>query len=124
MKRFLVITLALLVCAAFSPALTINSTRISLAWTLSTSTDIVAQKVLYSNTPINSTTGKFNGPVVITIGPVVTAYTIQNLASGTYYMAVTCVNVAQQESGYSNVVSAIVVNPTLPAAPSALQVIP
>jgi hypothetical protein len=68
-----------------------------LIWDANTETDLAGYKVYYG-----TTTRTYGAP--IPLGKV-TTYTFTGLPPGTYYFAVTAVNNATLESGYSNEVS-------------------
>lgn len=122
MKRFFVAVItSLAMILSCAPVSALSGTVISITWTLSVSPNVVSQHVLYSNTPVNSL-GRFNGPVVITVGPTTTNYTIQGLAPGTYFVAVTCTDATGAESPYSNVVSTVLTAPVLPQPPTGLRI--
>jgi fibronectin type 3 domain-containing protein len=96
-QNLLVLGICLLLCGCMQAM----ASDVSLAWDASTSSGIAGYKVYVGNT-----SGSYNSP--ITIGNQ-TTYTVTNLASGTYYFAVTAVDSSGNESGYSNEVSTTVI---------------
>lgn len=86
-----------------------------LGWTQSASQNVVSQKLYYSFQPVNPATGRFPTPTAVAIGNV-SAYTLQNLPNGTYFMAVTAINNVGMESAYSNVITVALVPPAAPTA--------
>lgn len=73
---------------------------VSLAWDPSPSQGIVGYKVYFGNA-----SGIYDG---FKTTPNQTTYTVTDLAAGTYYFAVSALDAAGNESGYSNEVSAAV----------------
>jgi hypothetical protein len=123
MKRIL-LTSFLALLLFFSSALA--TSQLTLAWTPSTSPNVISQKLYYSNTPVNPNTGRFNFPVSISLG-MVTSRLVGNLADGTYYFAVTATDSNNLESVYSNIVTVVLATPSPtpgPQAPTNLHVGP
>ncbi|CAI4031827.1 hypothetical protein DNFV4_02248 [Nitrospira tepida] len=76
-----------------------TSTSVNLSWDANSESDLASYKVYYGTSPGNYTTN-------INVGKV-TNYTVNGLATGrTYYFAVTALDNAGNESGFSNEASA------------------
>jgi hypothetical protein len=74
---------------------------VTLVWDANTETDLAGYKVYYGT--VSRTYGT---PIVIGTQ---TTYTVTGLAPGTYYFAVTAYNTSSLESGFSNEVTATIV---------------
>ena len=81
--------------------------QITVAWTApqqntdgSALTDLAGHRIYYGNSPSNLTN-------VVTVGTNVSSYVVQNLAAGTYYVAMTSLNAQGVESAQSTVASKV-----------------
>ena len=81
--------------------------QITVAWTApqqntdgSALTDLAGYRIYYGNSPSNLTN-------VVTVGTNVSSYVVQNLAAGTYYVAMTSLNAQGVESAQSTVASKV-----------------
>jgi len=81
--------------------------QITVAWTApqqntdgSALTDLAGYKIYYGNSPSNLTN-------VVTVGTNVSSYVVQNLAAGTWYVAMTSLNSQGVESAQSTVASKV-----------------
>src|SRR5512137_1539028 len=79
-------------------AVAIVGTSIQVQWDANAEGDLAGYKLYWG-----TQSGKYGTPVEVGN---VTTWTLGNLATGTYYIAVTAYNSASQESGFSNEVSA------------------
>lgn len=96
------------------PLQSARAANATLLWDLSASPSITAQKLLYSNTPVNPVTGRFNAPATVNVNAAATSFTLNNLANGTYYFAVVATNSSGIDSLYSNIVTHIIAAPAPP----------
>lgn len=91
-------------CFLFLSCLPLIAGDVSLAWDPSTSDGVVGYKVYYGNA-----SGSYDSFHTITNQ---SSYTVTNLATGTYYFAVTAFDASGNESGFSNEVTDVVGNPS------------
>jgi len=92
--------------------------QITLAWDRNPESDIKGYRLYYG--PISRS--KANYTSMVEVGNV-TEFTLTNLPPGPYFFAVTAVNLAGRESGYSNEVSTCDVNGNGAVQPTDLQVL-
>jgi len=90
----------LCICIVFGGCLQAFAGDVSLAWDPSPSEGVVGYKVHYGSSP-----GSYDSFRTVTDQ---TSYPVTDLSDGTYYFAVTALDSAGNESGYSNEVSAVV----------------
>jgi hypothetical protein len=75
--------------------------NVTLAWDANSETDLAGYKVYYG-----TASRTYGTPIIIGTQ---TTYTVTGLAPGTYYFAVTAYNTSSLESGFSNEVTATIV---------------
>jgi hypothetical protein len=97
--------------------------KITLQWDPSPSPSVTTYRLHFSNTPVNAGTGKFNGSDNVSVVSTVNTVTMNNLADGVYYFAVTAVD-PSAESVYSNIVTSTLTAPIPPSPASNLRIIP
>jgi fibronectin type 3 domain-containing protein len=107
-KLLLAIALVLLASPLFAG-------NVTLAWTQSVSTDVTHNKVYWGTAPRG-----YSNSVQITAA---VTYTVSGLPEdgATYYFAVTALDAAGNESGYSNEVFTSIPDTTPPEPPTGLQ---
>lgn len=113
MKRFFLLSLL----AFLVLSVPIAAQTVTLQWDPNTETDLTGYKVYWGIVSSIYTSS-------VTVG-LVTTYTVTNLGGGTYYFAVTALNTAGLESGYSNEVSTVIPIPPVapPSSPLKLRIV-